>query len=114
MELSIKRSKLFRKLALIYLLNIVDWACTVILLNTGRYFEANPLMRQFIGSLPGGFFTKCLLPAFAVSAVIFALRMLDRRDLFVADQFISFVLVFYTAVNLDHVINFLLLLHITR
>lgn len=109
MELSLVRSKLYKKLMLIYLMNVVDWVCTLSLLRTGRFYEANPLMQSYIGNLPLGFILKCLFPAAAIGTVICALRMLDRRDLRIADCFISFVLVLYLTVDLDHIANYLVL-----
>ncbi len=94
---------------MIFVLNIVDWLCTVVLLATERFREANPLMREIIVSLPLGFLAKCLFPAAAISAVMLLLRRLDLSGLRTTDRFISFVLVFYLAVNFDHVLNFLLL-----
>ena len=110
MDATYRRGRLNRKLALIYLLNIVDWFCTVVLLRTERFFEANPLMRRFIGSDLNGFLLKCVFPAAVITAIAFALRMLSARELNVADRFISFALVFYTAISLDHIANFFLLL----
>ena len=110
METAIKRDKLVYKLMLIYILNIADWACTVVLLDTDLFYEANPLMRSVIADLPQGILIKCLLPALAISLIIFALRFLGMDELRLTDRFVCFAVVFYTAVNLDHVINFLLLL----
>ena len=109
-EISIVRFKLFKKLMIVYSLNVADWICTVVLLYTERFYEANPLMRQIITDLPQGFIFKCLFPALIILTIILALRLLDMRELAVADRFISFVLVFYLAINIDHVINFFILL----
>ena len=95
---------------LVYSMNVADWICTVVLLHSGRFYEANPLMQQIIDSLPQGFLFKCLFPALIIFVLIFTMRLLDQCELAVADRFISFVLVFYVAINIDHVINFLLLI----
>ena len=50
---------------LIYLMNVVDWVCTLSLLRTGRFYEANPLMQSYIGSPTFGFVIKVLFPAAA-------------------------------------------------
>ena len=109
MELTPIRSKLAIKLALIYALNIADWGCTVVLLKTERFYEANPLAGQFITSPLMSFVMKCLFPALAVFAVIAAMRYLTGKELRIADSFICFVLVFYSVIDIDHIISFLLL-----
>lgn len=110
LELYFTRSKLFKKLMVIYSLNVADWVCTVVLLHTERFYEANPLMRGIIAELPLGFLAKCILPAVVITVLIFAIKLLDRRELRIADRFISFVMVFYLAINIDHVVNFMLLI----
>ena len=109
MTITILHKKLYKKLLLVFALNLVDWLCTVVLLGTGLFQEANPLMREIIGNLPQGFFAKCLFPAAAIFAVMVMLRWMEVKELRIADRFISFVLVFYLAIDLDHILNFLLL-----
>ena len=110
MERSTISAKLTKKLLLIYALNVADWICTVILLHTERFCEANPLMRPFLTNIPSGFLLKCLFPAAAILAIRFTLRQLDPDELRIADRFIAFALVFYAAIGVDHIINCLLLM----
>ena len=104
-----KQARLDQKLVMIYAMNIADWICTVVLLRTDLFIEANPLMRPMIDSIPAGFLVKCLLPALLILSVSAAVRRLEAKALIIADRFISFLLVFYLAVDLDHVLNFLIL-----
>ena len=98
-----------RKLSLLYSLNIADWVCTVILLRSGRFYEANPLMNAVIGNLPLSFVVKCIVPVLLIWLIVRMLRRLDREGLKKVDRFIAFVLVLYTALCIDHIVNFLIL-----
>ena len=98
-----------KKLYLLYALNVADWLCTLILLRTGGFYEANPLMRPFADSLPQSFLLKCAAPAIVMGAIIWCLRKLDVRDLRRLDRWIAFTLTFYTALCIGHIINFILL-----
>lgn len=101
---------MIKKLILIYLLNVSDWVCTVALLHTGLFYEANPLAQQFIGSIPLGLLIKCVLPAAAITVVAVLLRYLNAKELSSADNIIAFVLVFYLFISVDHIINFTVLI----
>ena len=93
---------------MIYSLNIADWICTLTLLRTGGFYEANPLMRPIMGDVSLGFLVKCLMPV----PIIFLIRRLysdfDRHDLMRVDRFVSFVLALYTALGAVHIVNFML------
>ena len=105
----IRKQNIEKKLYLSYSLNIIDWVCTLILLSTGGFYEANPVARLFINSLSLGFLIKCAVPLLIVVTVSWALSKLSFDDLAIADRFVCFLMVFYIAINLDHVINFILL-----
>ncbi len=97
-----------RKLYLIYALNVVDWVCTLILLLSGRFYEANPISQLFIGDIYAGFLIKCALPLLIVVSAVYALELLDTKALRTTDRFISFALTFYLMIVAVHGINFLL------
>ena len=82
------RYSFYHKLFFLYLLNLADWLCTEALLATGKFFEANPIMRP----------------------VLSLLHRLSRVD---DSRFSSALLntgiVVYSLVNLWHIVNFLLL-----
>ena len=105
----IRRHNIEKKLYLSYSLNIIDWVCTLLLLSTGGFYEANPVARLFINSLSLGFLIKCAVPLLVVVTVCWALTKLSFEDLATADSFVCFLLVFYLAINLDHIVNFILL-----
>ena len=96
------------KLCLIYLMNVGDWICTVVLTRTGAYTEANPLMAPVIGELSWSFLLKCAVPLAAVWLIDRLCAALDGSALRSADRWISFAVVFYTAILIDHTVNLLM------
>ena len=108
MERTMDRTSLLRKLYLLYALNVADWLCTVTLLHTGDFYEANPLMSHVVGSIPLGFLFKCVLPAVLMAAVFLLSGKLNRGERVWVDSFVSFVVVVYTAICVVHIIDFIL------
>ena len=104
-----KSSRISRKLFFVYFLNVIDWLCTIALLSTGMFYEANPIARTFIDSVTLGFLIKCLLPFVAIIFCARCMHILQSSQLRFADMLISFALTVYIAIALDHIINFLLL-----
>ena len=99
-----------RNLFVLYILNIADWLCTMALLSSGGFYEANPLMRSVVGSIPMGFAVKVLIPAAAVAAVLRLTGRMDERGTVMVERFTAFVLAFYIALCVNHLINFVLLI----
>ena len=97
------------KLSLIYLLNVTDWICTVILLRTGDFYEANPLMSPIIGSIAAGILVKCILPAALLFLIYRMCIALGAENFPLIDRFIAFVTVLYTALCAIHIADFLIL-----
>ncbi len=103
-------NRLVQKLYLVYFLNVIDWVCTVVLLRTGMFFEANPLARTFIGSIWLGFLFKCIAPLVVVLFVARFMHILGVSELRTVDMMICFALTVYLAITVDHIINFVILL----
>lgn len=99
-----------KKLYLVYFLNVLDWACTVLLLRTGLFYEANPIANSFIHNLLLGFFIKCVAPFVVIFLISRSMNILALIQLRIADKLISFALTVYLAVTLDHIINFVMYL----
>lgn len=107
-------ASLGKKLYLVYLLNVVDWVCTVALLSTGLFYEANPFARTFISDITFGFVIKCVVPLVLIYLCARFLHILDFSRLKIADMLISFALTVYLFIALDHLINFILLFFFWR
>ena len=109
MATDLMRMRMEKKLFLLYSLNVIDWLCTLALLLSGRFYEANPLARTFIGSIPAGFGIKVAAPLVMVVFIRWAIIRLDLRELRIADRFIAFGVTVYLAILFDHVVNFVIL-----
>lgn len=105
----IKSVRISGKLFIVYILNVVDWVCTVALLSTGLFYEANPIARTFINSVMLGFLIKCILPFIAIIFCSRCMSVLESSQLKLADMLISFALTVYIVITIDHIINFILL-----
>jgi len=102
------RTSIRLKLCLVYLMNVADWICTVVLTRTGDYTEANPLMATVIGELSWSFVLKCAVPLAAVWLIDRLCAALVSPALRSADRWVSFAVVFYTAILTDHTVNLLI------
>ena len=97
-----------KRLFLLFALNLSDWICTLSLLETGLFKEANPLMRSVIESVALGFFVKVALP---LALIIFALTKLkgaDSRQILVSNNIALFGVAVYFVLNLYHIMCFTL------
>lgn len=102
-------SKVCKKLYWVYFLNVVDFICTIALLSTGFFYEANPIARTFIQSSLLGVLIKCAIPFLVIVLCAKGMSVLDYPQLKVADKVVSFGLTVYLVILLDHLINFIIL-----
>ncbi len=99
-----------RKLYFVYSLNVLDWVCTLLLISSGLFYEANPIADAFISNIALGLLIKCVAPFVLIFMVCRFMHILDFSQLKMADMAISFGLTFYLFITLDHIINFIILL----
>lgn len=103
------RYSFYQKLFFLYLLNLTDWLCTEALLATGRFFEANPIMRPVLSGFLPTLLLKGLLPL-GLSLLCALLYRLSRiEDSRFSTALLNTGIVAYSLVNLWHIVNFLLL-----
>lgn len=102
-------SRLVRKLYFVYFLNVIDYVCTLALVSTGRFFEANPLANTFIDDVYMGIIVKCVVPFGLLYFVCRCMHILSIGQLRFADMLISFALTVYLFIMADHLINFVIL-----
>ena len=110
MELYALNNTVRRRLRLLYILNIADWVCTVILLSSGGFYEVNPLMRPIVASVPLGFLVKGVLPAAIVAAIPRLTLRLDCSGIAKIIRFTNIILAFYIVLCANHIYNFILLI----
>lgn len=98
-----------RRLTLLFLLNVSDWICTLSLLSTGYFTEANPLMQRVVASLPLGFAVKVLLPFGLIVLAVKKMKYAEKKQLVTANNIVLFGVVIYTLLNLYHLYCFTIL-----
>lgn len=106
---SIKRYSFYRKLFFLYALNLCDWLCTSVLLRTGRFFEANPVMSPVMRGFLPALLIKGLLPLTLTLLCAVLFKLSGETDSRFTTVLLNIGIIAYTLVNLLHVVNFLLL-----
>ena len=104
-----KRYSVYQKLAFLYALNLSDWLCTRALLSSGRFYEANPLMSTVLQSFLPTLLIKGLLPLALTVLCAVLFRLSGLEDSRFGNAALNVGIVAYSAVNLWHIVNFLLL-----
>lgn len=95
------------KLFFLYFLNVCDWFCTQVLIDTGRFYEANPIMAWIMEYPILGFFVKCILPL-ALSIFIWLFYKICKLEQNKITNIVIYSgVVIYTAVIIVHIINFI-------
>lgn len=98
-----------RRLIMLFILNVSDWICTLSLLSTGYFAEANPLMQNVITSLPLGFAVKVLLPLGLIILAMKKIKCADSDQVVVANNIVLAGVSVYILLNLYHLFCFSLL-----
>ncbi len=99
----------YKKIFFLYFLNLIDWFCTEALIASGRFFEANPIMRPVIDSFWMTLLLKGVLPLVLVLACCVVYRLLGVEEGFASKLLINIGIFIYALVNLWHIFNFVLL-----
>lgn len=97
------------KLAILYILNLTDIVFTIILVNTGYYFEANFLMTNIVQDYTASFLIKVLLPATLLLYIFFRMQKANDYQLRVSNVLISLAIGLYATINVFHILWFVLL-----
>ncbi|HAX73988.1 MAG TPA: hypothetical protein DCY20_10735 [Firmicutes bacterium] len=97
------------KLGLLYLLNITDIIFTLMLIQTGLFLEANPLMAPILNNSMTTFLIKGILPAALFIYLYIRLNHATTKQLKISNIAILIMVLFYTLVNILHLIWFSLL-----
>ncbi len=95
-----------RRLFLLFMLNMSDWVCTLALLSTGMFEEANPIMKNIIQSPLLGFFVKVALPLLLILYAVSKLKFADSRQILVSNNIALFGVAVYLLINLYHLFCF--------
>ena len=100
-----KRSltKVKRKLALLFILNVLDIVFTLILLKTGLFKEANFIMAVVIDNPYLALFLKVLLVGVLLFLLSKRIEGANGKQLVYSNYIINVMCVIYILINLSHI-----------
>lgn len=98
------------KLSLLYFFNVLDYIFTLILIRTGLFIEANPLMVNVINKFPLSLLIKICLPGFLLIYIFFRMQKAKKHQLIISNTIINGALFGYGMLNLLHLLWFALLI----
>lgn len=96
------RSKYDPKLILLYVLNITDYLFTLILISSGMFVEANPVLQFHIDGV-GGFVLKCIVPLILLSYLHIRFLTNTSKHERIVKILLNTILIYYIAVNVMHI-----------
>jgi len=88
----------------IYLLNVTDIIFTLMLLRTGRFVEANGIMREVIGNELLSILIKTLVPLVLFILVYIRMQKATKHQLIISNRIINSCLILYFLINVSHFI----------
>ncbi len=99
----------YQKLGFLYFLNIIDWICTEVLIASGHFYEANPIMQPVLGSFSSTLLIKGVLPLVMIIICSVVYKLAGEEDYLWANILLYIGIGVYALVNLWHIFNFVLL-----
>ena len=97
------------KLSLLYLLNVSDIVFTLVLIRSGYYIEANPIMATIIYQPLKLLLFKILLPALLLCFIYIRMKKAIKHQLTISNTIINGALCGYGLLNLLHISSVLFL-----
>ena len=95
-----------KRLFLLFMLDVSDWVCTLSLIATGVFEEANPLMKQVIAMPALGFLVKVALPFVMILAAVGRLKYADEKQVLISNRVCLCGVVVYVLINIYHIFCF--------
>ncbi len=86
----------------LYILNVTDYIFTLILLSSGLFVEANPVMNTPINT-PWGFVLKCIVPLMLLTYLHVRFCMSSPKHPKVTKILLNIILVYYMLINAFHI-----------
>lgn len=99
----------YQKLFFLYFLNLIDWICTEVLIASGKFYEANPLMQSVLTGFWITIFVKGILPLILVIGCAVIFKVTNSKQSFMTNLLLYIGIIAYACVNLWHIFNFVLL-----
>ena len=101
------------KLISLYILNVSDILLTLILIETGYFIEANPIIATFIEQPIKLILIKILLPALLLLYIYSRIKKAITHQLIISNTIINGALLSYGFINLLHIFWFMNLLFLS-
>lgn len=98
------------KLIILYILNVTDILCTLLLLSTNLYMEANTLMTKVVQSPLQSFMLKIFFPAILFIFIYYRMQKATKSQLKQSNILINGAIIFYALINIFHIVWFAILL----
>lgn len=108
----IKLQDIKRKVQILYVLNVVDMICTLMLLKTGHFIEVNLLLKSVVQEPIKMVFIKVLLPILLLFYLYQRIKKASPKQLKISNIVLNGAVIFYGLVNIIHVFGFLFLMGI--
>lgn len=91
------------KMILIYILNVSDIIFTLILVSTGSFIEANPLVAIFTSNSIAAILVKSAIPALLLFYLYFRMRKATAEQLKKVNTAVVALLIIYAIINVSHI-----------
>ncbi|WP_420839225.1 DUF5658 family protein [Clostridium yunnanense] len=98
-----------KKFIILYILNITDILFTLILVNSGYFFEANLLLCNIINNPFLCTIIKVVLPLFLLFFLYKSMQKANESQLILGKKFIHLGLLLYVIINTIHIISIIVL-----
>lgn len=105
-----KLESIKKKLLILYMLNLTDILFTMVLLDTGYFIEANPLISSMINNTRNLVLIKVILPIILLLYIYVRIKNATRLQLLKSNTLINIAQLFYAMLNLLHLFWFAWLL----
>lgn len=91
-----------QKLLIIYLLNVSDILFTIILVNSGYFYECNSLIGGLLKTPILAILFKILIPAILIVFIYNRLKKATKNQLIYSNKIILACIFFYMLINTSH------------
>ena len=104
--------RLNNKLILIFLLNVSDILFTwlFVVKHHGIFIEVNPFAKEIINNMPLSLCLKISIVLSVIAYLKFKIKSSNTKSLSIIKTTISLIITLYTAVNIIHLFNLIILL----
>ncbi len=93
-----------RKFIIIYILNVSDILLTLVLLQTGAFIEGNFFMKDLVQSKAGSLIIKLGIPMLLLYIVYKRIKAATEKQLAIGNTLINCCLIFYSVINISHLL----------